>query len=176
MTKVLVVEDEEMVRKSVMRILVRSGFECDEAADGAEATRLLDVSDEYAAALCDIRMPGESGLHLARRLAADHPDIAVVMMTGEDDPETANEAFEIGAFGYLTKPFTANGILIALSAALRRRELEQLRVAQNRNGGREITPIACGERDRDRYRGPRRHLGDRSDRNDRAPLAGAVAA
>ncbi|MGD0747301.1 MAG: response regulator [Acidimicrobiales bacterium] len=133
------VDDESIVRCSVARILVQAGYECDEASSSADATALLATCDAYEAALCDIRMPGESGLDLARRLVADHPDIAIVMMTGQDDPRIASTAFEIGAFGYVTKPFTSNEILIALSGALRRRELEHLRTARNRSGGREIT-------------------------------------
>ena len=139
MIRVLVVDDESVVRSSVARILVRAGFDCDEASSSVEAVALLKTCDAYEAALCDICMPGESGLDLARRVVADHPDIAIVMMTGQDDPKIATTAFEIGAFGYVTKPFTSNEILIALSGALRRRELEQMRTARNRAGGREIT-------------------------------------
>jgi putative two-component system response regulator len=71
-----------------------------------------------------MNMPGESGLDLIEGLVAEDADIATIMVTGEDDTDLANHALEIGAYGYVIKPFEANEILISVSNALRRRSLE----------------------------------------------------
>jgi putative two-component system response regulator len=132
-TQILIVDDDDVFRQGLRRILARHGYACEEAASASEALATLAAVPGVAAALCDVRMPGESGIDLARTLAADHPDVAVLMTTGEDDLETAELALEIGAYAYLTKPFTPNEILIALSGALRRRELERARSRQLRD-------------------------------------------
>jgi DNA-binding NarL/FixJ family response regulator len=123
-TKVLLVDDDDVFRRSTARILAGHGYSCVERATGAEARTVLDTQHDVAALLCDIRMPGTSGLELLRELAADFPDLAVVMTTGIDDPQLAEVAFELGAFGYVIKPFDTNELLISLASALRRRDLE----------------------------------------------------
>ena len=123
-TNVLVVDDDDRFRRTTARVLTEAGYETSQASSGLEARDLLSSDTEFGALLCDIRMPGESGLDLIAHLAADHPDLAVVMTTGVDDPQVAAAAFEIGADAYLIKPFTTNEIVIALSNSLRRRRLE----------------------------------------------------
>ena len=71
-----------------------------------------------------MNMPGESGLELARELLTDKNDIAVVMVTGEDDADLAQTAIALGAYGYMIKPFKPNELAINVANALRRRELE----------------------------------------------------
>lgn len=124
--RVLVVDDDATFRETTTRILSADGYSCWQAAGAEEARRLLDEGD-LTAVLCDIRMPGPTGIELLRWIAADFPEVAVVMTTGVDDPAIAKLAFEIGAYGYLIKPFTPNELLIALAGALRRRELETVR-------------------------------------------------
>ncbi len=128
--KVLIVDDDATFSRSLGRILTNAGYDCVVAENGAEARERLNDDDDVAAVLCDLRMPGESGLDLVATLAADFSEVAVVMTTGVDDPPTAALAFEMGAYGYLIKPFTANEILITLAGALRRRELETVRQSQ----------------------------------------------
>lgn len=122
--KVLLVDDDEAFRRSTARSLTAHGYECVEAASAAEARVALDTEQDVAAVLCDIKMPGRSGLDLLRELTSDAPDVAVVMTTGVDDPRIADVALDTGAFGYVIKPFDVNELLITLSSALRRRELE----------------------------------------------------
>jgi putative two-component system response regulator len=69
-------------------------------------------------------MPGESGMDLVRHILAQYPTTAVIMVTGLDSPVLANAALEMGAFGYVIKPFEANEVLINVANALRRRKLE----------------------------------------------------
>ncbi|MCU1400125.1 MAG: Response regulator with domain [Acidimicrobiales bacterium] len=120
----LVVDDDDDLRRSTALILVRHGYVCCEAASSAEARAVVDFEQDVAVVLCDISMPGGSGIELLRWLTADFPDLAVVMMTAVDDSSVAETAFDLGAFGYVTKPFEPNQLLIGLSGALRRRELE----------------------------------------------------
>jgi putative two-component system response regulator len=125
--KVLIIDDDAIFRQATALVLDDEGYETRQASTGADARGCLDAAPDIAAVLCDIQIPGESGLDLLAHLAADFPDLAIVMTTGADDPQTANLAFEIGADGYLIKPFTTNEILLTLTNALRRRRLESAR-------------------------------------------------
>ncbi len=121
--QLLVVDDEEPVRRALQRILERNGYVCTTAEDASEAREAL-ASQPFALVLTDVNMPGESGLDLVKSVVANHPDTATVMCTGLDDAQLARTAIEIGAYGYIVKPFEPNEILIAVMNALRRRELE----------------------------------------------------
>jgi DNA-binding NarL/FixJ family response regulator len=123
-TKVLVVDDDDELRRSTARILSGHGYCCVEAASGAAARIVLDGQPDVAVMLCDITMPGQSGIELLAQLTVDFPDLAVVMTTGLDDPRMAEAAFDRGAFGYVIKPWNTNELLISLDSALRRREHE----------------------------------------------------
>jgi putative two-component system response regulator len=120
---VLVVDDEEQIRNLLHRLLTRSGYEC-EVAGNVEAARALLKERSFALCLTDMTMPGESGLDLVMHLAEEYPDTAAVMVTGVDDTKLTESALEVGAYGYIVKPFTTNEMLINLSNALRRRSLE----------------------------------------------------
>jgi putative two-component system response regulator len=120
---VLVVDDDAAVRRMICRILERAGHQCHQAADPV-AARDLAQAHEFSLVTCDVNMPGGSGLDLVAELRQRHPDLAVVMVSGVDDPHTAATATKQGAFGYVIKPFESNEILISAENALRRRELE----------------------------------------------------
>jgi putative two-component system response regulator len=122
-TRVLVVDDTEQVRKLVTRLLERHGHVCVAAANAAEAREQLS-EETFDLVLCDVKMPGESGFDLAEYILEAHPTTAVLMVTGVDDAESALRALELGAYGYVIKPFSINEILISVVNALRRRTLE----------------------------------------------------
>jgi putative two-component system response regulator len=124
MTRVLIVDDDAPHRAVMKRILESSGYETQGAAD-ADAARARMQEGPPELALCDIRMPGESGLALAEDIVADWPATAVVMVSVADDAEIATQAMHVGADGFVVKPFTENEILIAVLSALKRREREQ---------------------------------------------------
>jgi two-component system nitrate/nitrite response regulator NarL len=128
--KVLIVDDDDTFVRSTARILQRAGYDCREAANGDEAREHLASEADIAAVLCDLRIPGESGFGVLATLASAFPDVAVVMITGVDDPLTAALAFEIGADAYLIKPFSANELGIALAGALRSRKLDATRAGR----------------------------------------------
>lgn len=128
--RILVTDD----RPEMLRLIDRSlgkRYACSFAGSVEEARGNL-AGEDFELALCDIQMPGESGLVLVEEIARDHPDTAVVLITGVDDPEVAAQAFELGAHGYLVKPFWPGQLLITTMNALRQRELEIAQKAHNR--------------------------------------------
>jgi putative two-component system response regulator len=121
--RILVVDDEEAIRRMVPRILKRQGFECDSASSAEGALEKLTAGD-FAMVLTDMNMPGGSGLDLIDTIQKLYPDIATVMLTGVDETALADRALTMGAYGYLIKPTKANELVIAVVNALRRRTLE----------------------------------------------------
>jgi putative two-component system response regulator len=121
--QVLIVDDEEPIRRTLRTLLEGHGYACTLSANAGEARRCLE-EQPFALVLSDVNMPGESGLDLVRHIIGRYVDTAVMMVTGVDDPELANIALELGAYGYIIKPFEFNEILINVANALRRRRLE----------------------------------------------------
>ena len=122
-SSVLIVDDEAPMRHLLVKTLEDSGYRCVPAVDAAEARRCL-LREDFELILCDIRMPGESGLDLIRHAREAYPDTGVIMVTALDDPQEAQTALDLGIFGYLIKPFEPNQLLINVANALRLRELE----------------------------------------------------
>ncbi len=122
-TAVLVVDDDAPTRELLRGLLEGRGHTCSPAADAQEARTLLAEHD-FALAVCDVMMPGESGIDLARHIVAEHQDTGVLILSSHDDPNTAQTALELGAFGYVLKPFRPKELLLAVTAALRRRDSE----------------------------------------------------
>lgn len=120
---ILVIDDEEPVRRLIGYLLKTHGYPISLAADAREARELLK-DQPIALMLCDVNLPGESGMDLVRSTLAEHPDTAAIMVTGLDSSVLANAAIEVGAFGYIIKPFESNEVLINVANALRRRKLE----------------------------------------------------
>jgi DNA-binding NtrC family response regulator len=127
---VLVVDDEEVVRRACARVLARHGFSVGTAAD-AEAALAELRGRTYDAVLSDVSMPGLSGIDLVKRLRAEGDDIPVVLMTGEPRLLSLHgRAVEQGAAGvtrYLTKPVESDTLVKALRAAIRLRGLDRAR-------------------------------------------------
>jgi putative two-component system response regulator len=118
---IIVVDDEPGARAVAGRIL-DSHYDVEFASNTSEArAKLIGVVDLL---LCDLNLPGESGLDLVRSVLKRDAEVAVVMVTGEDNPELAEQVFELGAYGYLVKPYRRGDLLITVSNALRRRQLE----------------------------------------------------
>ena len=122
---ILIVDDDRAVGTLISRILRGHGLECVAVEDAAEASCELDAPDaEFTLMLCDVHMPGESGLELIRRAHERHPELAILMISGAEDADVAESALELGAYGYIVKPFRPAQLLINVSSALRRRQLE----------------------------------------------------
>jgi putative two-component system response regulator len=121
---ILIVEDDAQGRLLLETILeTEGGYETTAAASVPEARQHL-LNREYAAVLIDVCLPGQSGIELLEYVHAHHIDTAAIMVTGADDRQLIDEAFAAGAFGYVVKPYRVGELLISLSNALHRRELE----------------------------------------------------
>lgn len=133
----LIVDDDPVVADLLSRILTDEGYQCTTAGSGEEARDRLAES-EYALALVDVMMPGESGLELVADMVTRHPCMAVVMVTGVDDPAIAERATESGVYGYIVKPFRPNDVVITVSNASHRRCADIERDAYERHLNRHI--------------------------------------
>jgi putative two-component system response regulator len=130
-TELLIVDDEEPLRRWEERVMRDQGYSCDGAGD-AKAVRERLSQGSYQLALLDVNIPGESGIELLSYIRRDHPEVAVLMVTGEDSTALAMTAIEQGAYGYLIKPVAAGELLINVATALHRRrgELQSRRLMQ----------------------------------------------
>ena len=122
-TSLLIVDDLPIVRLSLQRILTKAGYRCREAEDVPTALAVLN-EDTIDLVLCDIQMPGASGLDLVRALQPRIPDTSVIMVSSLEGAETAIECLQQGAYGYVLKPYQPREILVQVNMALRRRMLE----------------------------------------------------
>ncbi|TKJ42220.1 hypothetical protein CEE37_00660 [candidate division LCP-89 bacterium B3_LCP] len=119
---ILVVDDEELVRDFLGEALTRRSYNVDLAADGKKAKTILK-NEAFDLVLTDLKMPGVSGLDLLRFVKAHHPETQVIMMTAYGTIENAVEAMRLGAFDYITKPFTSGEIELIIDKALEHRRL-----------------------------------------------------
>jgi AmiR/NasT family two-component response regulator len=119
--RVLVAEDETIIRLDLRDLLERAGFEvCAEAKDGEEAVDLAR-SARPDVAIMDVKMPKLDGIEAARRILDERP-IPIVMLTAYGQDELVSRAVEAGVFGYLVKPFREQDLLPAIRAARARHE------------------------------------------------------
>ena len=126
-TRILVAEDETIIRLDLRTLLEGAGFEvCAEARDGEEAVELAR-REEPDLALLDVKMPKLDGIDAARRILEERP-IPIVMVTAYGEQELISRAVEAGVFGYLVKPFRETDLLPAIETArARHAELVELR-------------------------------------------------
>jgi response regulator NasT len=125
--KILIAEDETIIRLDLRSLLEASGFEvCGEAKDGEEAVELARRL-EPDLAIMDVKMPRLDGIEAARRILHERP-IPIVMLTAYGQEELVSRAVEAGVFGYLVKPFREQDVLPAIQTARARAdELQALR-------------------------------------------------
>lgn len=123
---ILVVDDDDNVRRLIEEILLIDGYSCVQSASGTEALEILHNRD-FDLLITDIMMPGLSGMKLLSTVRKLKPDMAILMLTSVDKKETAISAIEQGAYGYMIKPFQVNELLINIFGALHRRNLEKMR-------------------------------------------------
>jgi len=126
--KTLVVDDEELIRDLLVHTLNNYGYEVEAAGNADEALEKMDRSS-LELALIDIRMPGKSGIELLREIVDKYPDTAVVMATQVNEIDTALTAMKMGAYDYITKPFTPSVVSQRIELALEKRRL----ILENRN-------------------------------------------
>ena len=119
--RILIAEDETIIRLDLRDLLERSGFEvCAEAKDGEEAVELARA-EQPDLAILDVKMPRLDGIEAARRMLEERP-LPIVMLTAYGQAELVARAVEAGVFGYLVKPFREQDLLPAIETARARHE------------------------------------------------------
>jgi putative two-component system response regulator len=117
--ELLIVDDDEALRHWEERVVREQGYSCEGASDASTVRERLREGS-YRLALLDVNMPGESGMDLLAHIRREYPEVAVMMVTGEDSTKLAMTAIELGAYGYLVKPLGAGELLINVANALHR--------------------------------------------------------
>jgi putative nucleotidyltransferase with HDIG domain len=124
--RVLIVDDDAVVREAISMVLSEEGFDC-RSANGAEEALDRVRETEPHLVISDMKMPGKDGLWLLDRLRRERPDTAVVMLTAYGDTEAAVECLRRGATDYLLKPPRSSDLLRSIERALSRRRDERAR-------------------------------------------------
>ncbi len=139
---VLVVDDEASVRGLVARALSRGGFSCRTAGDAAEA--LEEVSRRLpAVTVTDMRMPGRDGHWLLGELKRHHPEMPVIMLTGDSEAQTAVQCLKDGAEDYLVKPVDLEELVIAV-----RRATDRVRLLRESDEQRQHLEVVKNQSER----------------------------
>jgi two-component system NtrC family response regulator len=120
--RILVVDDDESLRRVTQVQLEQAGFSTQTAADGNEALAALQKTPAQLV-ITDLKMPGMSGLELLRRIRADYPEVVVVVITAYGTVESAVEAMRAGAYDYITKPVHAEELELVSKRALQHLQL-----------------------------------------------------
>lgn len=113
---ILVVDDEEMLRELLAKILVKEGYEIDTACDGENAQEKLRQK-KYDLMISDIKMPRMNGFELLKIAKNEFPELGVIMMTGYGDSYTVKDALLLGADEYITKPFKSFEVTLVVERA-----------------------------------------------------------
>lgn len=116
--RILLVDNDEDAREGLCRLLSHEGYTVNEAADGIEALECLE-RHPYDLVVTDIRMPRVGGLVLLQRLKEAHPNLPVLLITAFGDWRSYGRAIDLGASGYLTKPFRSEELVREVEKALR---------------------------------------------------------
>ena len=128
--RVLIVEDEELIRWSLRQKFEARGYQVSEAEDGASAREALEKRT-YDLVMLDYKLPDMTGLEVLSQLREHDADTVVIMMTAYSSIESAVEAIKLGAFDYIPKPFQMDELLFTVDKALEttklRREVRELR-------------------------------------------------
>lgn len=120
-SSILVVDDEEIVRRSYARVLGEMDCDTEAAADGEQALRAM-VQRPFDVVLLDLRMPGTQGLDVLKAIKQQWPASEVVIITGYPSFESAREALRLGACDYLAKPADPGEVIDAARGAMRRKK------------------------------------------------------
>jgi putative two-component system response regulator len=129
MTRILIVDDEETIRLALRKFLRSRGYEVDIAGSGDQALEALEGSS-FSLMLCDVRMPGMTGVQVVPQARAKDQDLAIIMLTAVNDAATATEVLSSGASDYLMKPVELADLQQAVDRALQKRaeQIERRRV------------------------------------------------
>jgi DNA-binding NtrC family response regulator len=131
--RVLILEDEKLIRWSIREMLEQAAYEVVESQTGKEALARLS-EDDFDLLLLDYRLPDATGIEILEWVRSEMPEVSVIMMTAYGTVETAVQAMKLGVFDYLTKPVNLEELSVLVSKALEttrlRREVHRLRTEQ----------------------------------------------
>jgi len=121
--KILIVDDEEPVRKTIRLQLKETGMEVLEAEDGEKGIAVLDSENalDMSAIICDVRMPKINGVEAVAYFRREYPAIPVIVLTGFPDAKLATEFMKEGAFDYLVKPVEKEKLIEVITNAANQR-------------------------------------------------------
>jgi putative two-component system response regulator len=131
--RILIVDDEETIRRLVREALSNEGYQCQEAGNANQAMDKL-LSNTVDRVILDIRMPGKSGAELLPEIKLRYPDTVVIMATAVTDNQTTIQCMKHGADDYFTKPFSLDDVILSVDRALEKRRL----VLENREYQRHL--------------------------------------
>ena len=119
MSNILIVEDEESIRRVLKKVLIEenNSYKILEAVDGVDALEMIK-KNKLDLVLCDIKMPKKDGIEVLRQILKNHAEIPVIMISGHGDLDTAVESMRMGAFDYISKPPDLNRLLNSVRGAL----------------------------------------------------------
>ena len=117
LNKILIIDDEQIVRDSVERVLTKVGYEVALAADGPAGLKKID-REKFSLVLLDLRLPGNDGLAVLRKIKEKRPELQVVIISGYGTVKSAVEAMKLGAKDFLSKPFTPNELRRIVKSSL----------------------------------------------------------
>ncbi|MBI1747814.1 MAG: response regulator [Acidobacteria bacterium] len=120
--KIMIVDDEQIIRQVLCAKLEIHGYCCDTASDGVEAYERIK-EDTYDLVILDIRLPGRDGIQLLEDIQQLSKDTQVIMMTSLMELDIAIKALQLGAYDYITKPFNTGHLIISVKRALEKRRL-----------------------------------------------------
>jgi len=122
MKRILIIDDEVSIRRTLRDILENEGYGVDDAPDGMEGLKLVKAN-HYDAVLCDIKMPKMDGLEVLEKIQETNSDIPVVMISGHGNIDTAVDAIRKGAYDYISKPPDLNRLLVTIRNAFEKSNL-----------------------------------------------------
>ncbi len=114
--KILVADDEAMMRNLILKILETQGYQVTVVSSGDEALEKLKT-ENYDLLMTDVKMPGMTGFDLLKQVKAEWPGMAVIIMTGYGDAYSVKEALLLGADEYLSKPFKSQEVTMIVERA-----------------------------------------------------------
>jgi DNA-binding NtrC family response regulator len=122
MKRILIIDDENSIRRTLRDILENEGYAIDDAPDGIEGLKLVKTN-HYDVILCDIKMPKMDGLEVLDKILESNPDVPVVMISGHGNIDTAVDAIRKGAYDYISKPPDLNRLLVTIRNAFEKSNL-----------------------------------------------------
>ncbi|MFT3916250.1 MAG: sigma-54 dependent transcriptional regulator [Anaeromyxobacteraceae bacterium] len=134
MAHVLIVDDEVNIRRVLAAMLRREGYEVTTAGDGEQALAVLQKTPVHVV-VTDLVMPRLGGMELLRKVAADFPDVPVILITAHGSVDSAVAALKAGAFDYITKPFEQDELRKVIAKATRAHDLERQNLHANLGDG-----------------------------------------